>query len=44
MTGRTRPCEVCGAAIDPERVEAIPETRLCADHARMIARQGANSS
>jgi hypothetical protein len=24
-----RPCERCGEIIPPERVEAIPETRLC---------------
>ena len=29
MTTWTRPCERCGAMIPPERVEALPETRLC---------------
>jgi hypothetical protein len=36
----TRPCEVCGQMIDPERVEALPDTRLCGLHAREIARYG----
>jgi hypothetical protein len=40
MPTRTRPCEVCKTLIEPERVEAIPETRLCAEHARMIGRYG----
>lgn len=26
--------------IDPERVEALPDTRLCSEHARMIAKYG----
>lgn len=29
MPGKTRPCERCGTMIPPERVEAVPETRLC---------------
>ena len=40
MSGRTRPCEICGRAIDPERAEALPKTRLCAEHARMIGKYG----
>ncbi len=27
--GKTRPCERCGAMIPPERIEVLPETRLC---------------
>jgi RNA polymerase-binding transcription factor DksA len=27
-------CESCGQAIDPERLEALPQTRLCIDCAR----------
>jgi hypothetical protein len=26
---KTRPCQRCGATIPAERIEAIPETRLC---------------
>lgn len=35
-----RYCEICKAPIDPERVEAIPETRLCVEHGREIQRFG----
>jgi hypothetical protein len=37
---KTRPCEICGQPIDPERSELLPETRLCVEHARKIARFG----
>jgi hypothetical protein len=40
MSGRTRPCEICGRLIDPERVEALPKTRLCTEHAQMIKQYG----
>jgi hypothetical protein len=40
MTEKTRPCEICGQPIDPERVEVLPETRLCRDHARQIQKYG----
>lgn len=33
-------CEVCRRIIDPERAEALPETRLCIDHAREVAKYG----
>jgi transcription initiation factor TFIIIB Brf1 subunit/transcription initiation factor TFIIB len=36
----TRRCEVCGEVIDPERVEVLPETRLCTTHARQIEKLG----
>jgi hypothetical protein len=29
MSDKTRPCQRCGAAIPAERIEALPETRLC---------------
>ena len=29
MASKTRPCERCGAMIPPERIEVLPETRLC---------------
>ncbi len=40
MSEKTRPCEICGHAIDPERIEAVPETRLCVEHARKIGKYG----
>jgi hypothetical protein len=40
MPTKTRPCEICKRTIEPERVEAIPETRLCIEHARMIGKYG----
>ena len=40
MSGKTRPCEICGQPIDPERIEAVPDTRLCVEHARMIGKYG----
>jgi hypothetical protein len=40
MSGKTRPCEICGSPIDPERAEALPKTRLCSEHARMIKKHG----
>ncbi|HEX4147540.1 MAG TPA: TraR/DksA C4-type zinc finger protein [Pirellulales bacterium] len=36
----TRPCEICGELIDPERLEAMPQTTLCTLHAQQIARYG----
>ena len=29
MSAKSRPCQRCGAAIPAERVEVLPETRLC---------------
>jgi hypothetical protein len=40
MTVRRRPCEICGVEIPAERLECLPETRLCVDHSRMIAKYG----
>lgn len=40
MSTKTRPCEICKQLIEPERIEAIPETRLCTEHAREILRFG----
>lgn len=40
MSTRSRPCEICGSMIDPERVEVVPETRLCTEHARQIQTMG----
>ena len=40
MSGNTRPCEICGQPIDSERIEVLPETRLCVEHAKAIAKHG----
>lgn len=40
MSDQTRPCEVCGTPIDPERIDALPETRLCTEHAKQIGKYG----
>ena len=36
----TRVCEICKQPIDLDRAEAIPDTRLCSEHGREIARFG----
>jgi hypothetical protein len=33
-------CEVCKMEIDAERADALPETRLCGQHAREIQQYG----
>jgi hypothetical protein len=40
MSGKTRPCEICKQPIDAERIEAVPETRLCSTHAHQIQKYG----
>ncbi len=40
MTDVTRCCEICGGPIDPERADILPDTRLCVEHARMMAKYG----
>lgn len=35
-------CEQCGAKIDPERLEILPTTRLCADCARRASATAAS--
>lgn len=40
MSTKTRPCEICGQPIDPERIEAVPDTRLCVEHAKKISKYG----
>ena len=37
---KTRLCEICKAAIDPDRLEAVPDTRLCTEHARAVQKFG----
>jgi hypothetical protein len=40
MPIKMRSCEVCGQPIDPERIEAVPDTRLCVEHAKRIGKYG----
>jgi hypothetical protein len=40
MPQKSRPCEICGKLSDPERIEAVPETRLCMEHAESIGKYG----
>ena len=40
MTQKTRPCEICLKPIEAGRLEAVPDTRLCAEHARKIEKHG----
>jgi hypothetical protein len=40
MFVKTRPCEICGQPIDPERIEVVPETRLCVEHAKQVTKYG----
>jgi hypothetical protein len=40
MSVKTRPCEICGQSINPERIEVVPATRLCVEHAKMIGKYG----
>lgn len=35
-----RLCAICKQEIHPDRVDAIPATRLCADHAAQIGQYG----
>lgn len=37
--GRYGICERCGAAIDPERLEIFPETRLCVNCKNLVERE-----
>jgi len=36
----TRPCEICNKLIEEERLEAVPQTKLCITHARAIEKYG----
>jgi hypothetical protein len=40
MSDETRPCEICGVTIDPERAADHPKTRLCEGHAKQIVKYG----
>ncbi len=35
-----RPCEICNKLIEEERLEAVPQTKLCIDHAKAIQKYG----
>jgi hypothetical protein len=35
-----RRCEICKQEIDAERAELLPDTRLCGEHAKQIAKYG----
>ena len=36
MAAKTRPCERCGKEIPPERVEVLPDTRLCLECSQKV--------
>ena len=40
MSEKTRPCEICGKPIAPGRLEAVPQTWLCKEHAAAIDKYG----
>jgi hypothetical protein len=40
MPTKSRPCAVCGRPIAPGRLEALPQTRLCREHAAAIEKYG----
>lgn len=40
MAEKHRFCAVCSVEIPPERIEVIPQTRLCLRHAQQIEKYG----
>jgi hypothetical protein len=40
MAFQTRLCEICRKEIPAERLEVLPETRLCVEHAQMMRKYG----
>ena len=36
----TRPCEICKKLIEEERLEAVPQTCLCIEHAKAMQKYG----
>jgi hypothetical protein len=36
MAAKTRPCERCGKEIPAERVEVLPDTRLCLECSQAV--------
>ena len=37
---KSRPCEICMKPIEPNRLEALSDTRLCEEHGRQIEKFG----
>ncbi len=37
---KTRLCAVCKAQIEPDRIDGMPDTQLCTEHGRQIAKYG----
>ena len=37
---KSRPCEICMKPIEPARLEALSDTRLCEQHGREIEKYG----
>lgn len=37
---KSRPCEICMQPIEEERLEILPDTQLCSEHAKKIAKFG----
>jgi hypothetical protein len=37
---KTRGCEICKKTIESERLESLPDTRLCSAHAEQIQKYG----
>jgi hypothetical protein len=40
MPAKRRYCEICSKQIDEERVQELPETRLCVEHGEKIKKYG----
>ena len=40
MAAKTRPCEICMKPIEADRLEVLPDTRLCLDHSKKIKKYG----
>ena len=36
---KPRPCELCGAMIPAERIEIVPDTRLCVECSKKVGRE-----
>ncbi len=40
MEAKARFCEICTRPIESDRIEAVPESRLCTEHATAIRKFG----
>lgn len=40
MSDTTRWCDICKTPIEPERLESVPGTSLCVEHAQQIQKFG----